>query len=251
MAQDAVDILWEGQEDHQHAMIIGNAGSQYRGECSCWAQGPRRLEQIQEWAQLVQHCHVSSNNEESECVTFADGILCVKVEGVQQLHKMDIDNGNIFETETDEPSKVEPARSRRVLAGAACDAGRCCNSTRSCRVLAGDACDAGRFCTSTRSRRVLAGARVQVDPSRQAEEKSEDRVRKACPFTECRIRHGPPGTLEVVYAQVNCRRVGGRSRIGSPSLKGCRECLISIHRRSSELLNTASSQRGRYKQQAE
>jgi hypothetical protein len=133
-------------------MIIGNTGSQHRGECSWWAQGPRCLEQIQEWAQWVQHCHVSSDNEVSECVTFADGILCVKVEGVQQLLKMAMDNGNILIPETDEPSKVEP--------------------------------------------------RVQVEPSRQAEERSEDRVRKACPFTECRILHGPPGTLEVVYAQV-------------------------------------------------
>jgi hypothetical protein len=40
--------------------------------------------------------------------------------------------------------------------------------------------------------------RVQVEPSRQDEEKSEDRVRKASPFSECRIWHGPPGTLEVV-----------------------------------------------------
>ena len=89
-------------------MIIGNTGSQHRGECSWWAQGPRCLEQIQEWAQWVQHCHVSSDNEVSECVTFADGILCVKVEGVQQLLKMAMDNGNILIPETDEPSKVEP-----------------------------------------------------------------------------------------------------------------------------------------------
>jgi len=44
----------------------------------------------------------------------------------------------------------------------------------------------------------------------------------------------------------NRRRVGGQSRMGGPCLKGCTEC-----RRSSELLHTASSQRGRYKRQAE
>jgi len=45
--------------------------------------------------------------------------------------------------------------------------------------------------------------RVQVEAPRHAEEKPEDRFRKACPFTECRIWHGLPGTLEVVYVQVN------------------------------------------------
>jgi hypothetical protein len=54
MAQDAVNILWEGQEGHQYAMTIGNAGRQHRGACSWWAQGPRCLEQIQEWKQWVQ-----------------------------------------------------------------------------------------------------------------------------------------------------------------------------------------------------
>ena len=75
-----------------------------------------------------------------------------RVEGGQQLLKMTMDNSNLVETKTDEPSKVEP--------------------------------------------------RVQVESPRQAEEKPEDRSRKACPFTECRIWHGLPGTLEVVYVQV-------------------------------------------------
>jgi hypothetical protein len=152
MAQDAVDILWEEQEGHRHAMTIGNAGGQHRGECSWWAQGPRCLEQIQEWKQWVQQCHVSSDSEVSECVTFADGILSVRVEGGQQLLKMAMDNGNFLETITDEPSKAEP--------------------------------------------------RVQVEPPQHAEEKPEDRSQMACAFTECRIWHGPPGALEVVYVQV-------------------------------------------------
>jgi hypothetical protein len=83
MAHDAVDILWEGQAGHQHVMTIGNAGSQHRGECSWWAQGPGCLEQIQERQQWVQQCHLSSDSEVSECVTFADGKLSVRVEGGQ------------------------------------------------------------------------------------------------------------------------------------------------------------------------
>jgi hypothetical protein len=132
MAHDAVDILWEGQAGHQHVMTIGNAGSQHRGECSWWALGPGCLEQIQSWQQWVQHCHLSSDSEVSECVTFADGKLSVRVEGGQQLLRMAMDNGHFLETKTDEPSKVEP--------------------------------------------------KVQELPQ-HAEEKPEDRSRKACPFT--------------------------------------------------------------------
>lgn len=56
MAQDAVDIMWEVQEGYQHAMTICNAGSQHRGECSWWAQGPMCLEQIQEAIGAVLSC---------------------------------------------------------------------------------------------------------------------------------------------------------------------------------------------------
>ena len=94
-----------------------------------------------------------SDSEVSECVTLSDGILSVRVEGGKQLLKMAMDNGNLVETKTDEPSKVEP--------------------------------------------------RVQVESPRHAEEKPEDKFRKACPFTECRIWHGLPGILlEVVCVQV-------------------------------------------------
>ena len=48
LSQEAVNILWEEQEGHRHAMTIGNAGSQHGGECSWWARGPRCLERIQE-----------------------------------------------------------------------------------------------------------------------------------------------------------------------------------------------------------
>ena len=136
----------------------------------------------------MQHCHVSSNNEVSECVTFADSILCVKVEGVQQLLKMAMDNGNILETETDEPSKVGPG--------------------------------------------------VQVEPSREAEEKSEDRVRKTCPFTECRIWYGPPGTraearrlsLPALLAFRLAPHKGPRTAMAEPSIPRCDSVLpLCLH----------------------
>ena len=50
---------------------------------------------------------ISINSEVSECVTLANGILNVRVEGGQQLLKMTMDNSNLVETKTDEPSKVE------------------------------------------------------------------------------------------------------------------------------------------------
>jgi hypothetical protein len=40
IAQDVVDNMWEGQAGHQHAMTIGNAGSQHREERS-WCKSPR------------------------------------------------------------------------------------------------------------------------------------------------------------------------------------------------------------------
>ena len=45
---EAVNILWEEQEGHRHAMTIGNVGSHHGGERSWWARGPKSLERIQE-----------------------------------------------------------------------------------------------------------------------------------------------------------------------------------------------------------
>jgi hypothetical protein len=94
-------------------MTIGNAGSQHRGECSWWAQGPGCLEQIQEWQQWVEHCHFSSDSEASECITLADGKLSVRVEGGHQLLTMAMDNGNFVETKLDESFRVEPKAQER------------------------------------------------------------------------------------------------------------------------------------------
>ena len=44
---------------------------------------------------------ISIDSEVSECVTLANGILNVRVEGGQQLLKMTMDNSNLVETKTD------------------------------------------------------------------------------------------------------------------------------------------------------
>jgi hypothetical protein len=180
MAHDAVDILWEGQAGHQHVMTIGNAGSQHRGECSWWAQGPGCLEQIQEWQQWVQHCHLSSDSEVSECVTFADGKISVRIEGGQQLKK---------------------------------------------------------------------GQQLP----QHAEEKPEDRSRKACPFTECKTWHGLPGVLEVVYFQVKrlldwealalITQVSGRGSING-NTAGEQEVQTTKHAQTLKGLQQKERQRG-------
>ena len=69
---------------------------------------PGVFERIQEWKQWVQRCHLSSIDEVFECVTFADGMICVKVEGAQRLLKMSMDNGSMLDNRIDEPSRVEP-----------------------------------------------------------------------------------------------------------------------------------------------
>jgi hypothetical protein len=108
LAQEAVNILWEEQEGHPHAMTIGNAGSQHGGECSWWAQGPRCLERIQEWEQWLQKCHSLNIDEEFDCVTFADGMIFVEIKGEQRLIKIAMDNGDRVDTKITEPSRTEP-----------------------------------------------------------------------------------------------------------------------------------------------
>jgi hypothetical protein len=133
-------------------MTIGNEGSQHCGECSWWAQGPRCLQRIQEWERWMQKCHLSSIDEVGECVIFADGMICVKVEGAQRLLKIAMDNGSMVDTKINEPSRVEPID--------------------------------------------------QAESSRPDVEGSGNRIQKTHPFEKCKIWHGPPGTIEVVYAQV-------------------------------------------------
>jgi hypothetical protein len=110
LSLEAVNILWEEQEGHRHAMTIGNAGSQsqHGGELSWWARGPRCLERIQEWEQWLQKCHTSNIDEGFDCVSFADGMICVEIKGEQQKLKIDMDNGERVDTNTNESSRREP-----------------------------------------------------------------------------------------------------------------------------------------------
>ena len=88
LSLEAVNILWEEQEGHRHAMTIGNAGSQHGGERSWWARGPRCLERMQEWEQWLQKSHTSNIDEGFDCVSFEDGMICVEIKGEQQKVKI-------------------------------------------------------------------------------------------------------------------------------------------------------------------
>jgi hypothetical protein len=107
--------MWEGQAGHQHAMTIGNAGSQHREERSWWAQGPTCLEQLQEWKQWVQYCHTTGDIQATACITIANGLLSIKAEGGQRLFKLDMGAGNVLESTSDEPVKTEPRAQDETL----------------------------------------------------------------------------------------------------------------------------------------
>jgi hypothetical protein len=107
--------MYEGQAGHQHAMTIGNAGSQHREERSWWAQGPTCLKQLQEWKQWVQHCHTTGDSNAPACITIANGLLSMKAEGGQRLFKLDMGTGNVLESTSDEPVKTEPRAQDETL----------------------------------------------------------------------------------------------------------------------------------------
>jgi hypothetical protein len=115
IAQAAVDIMWEGQAGHHHAMTIGNAGSQHREERSWWAQGPTCLDQLQEWKQWVQYCHTTGDIKAPACITIVNGLLSIKVEGGQRLVQLDMGTGNVLESTTEEPVKTEPSAQVETL----------------------------------------------------------------------------------------------------------------------------------------
>jgi hypothetical protein len=104
LSLEAVNILWEEQEGHRHAMTIGNAGSHHGGERSWWARGPRSLERIQEWEQWLQKCHSSNIDEGFDCVSLVDGRICVEIKGEQRRFEIGMDNGERVDTSTIEPS---------------------------------------------------------------------------------------------------------------------------------------------------
>jgi hypothetical protein len=113
LTTEVVKILWEGQKGHRHAMTIGNAGSQHRGEYSWWAQGPGCLDQIQEWQTWVQDSHTSSDSEPSTCITCEDSKLSLRVEGGLQLFSIAMHDGSLSDTQPEEPNKGEPITQER------------------------------------------------------------------------------------------------------------------------------------------
>jgi len=101
---EVVNILWEEQEGHRHAMTIGNTGSHHGGERSWWARGPKSLERLQEWEQWLQECHSSGIDEGYDCVSLVDGKICVEIKGKQQRLEMDMDTGKCIDTSITESS---------------------------------------------------------------------------------------------------------------------------------------------------
>ena len=73
LAQEAVSILWEAQEGHQHEMTIGNGGSHHREERSWWVQGPGSFERLSEWERWIQQDHSLTIEKMLEGVTFEIG----------------------------------------------------------------------------------------------------------------------------------------------------------------------------------
>jgi hypothetical protein len=64
------------------------------------------------------------------------------------------------------------------------------------------AMDNGNFLETTTDQSFRVEPKAQEFPQ-HAQEKPEDRPRKACLFTESKTWHCLPGVLEVVYVQVN------------------------------------------------
>jgi hypothetical protein len=108
IAQEAVDIMWAGQEGSQHIMTVGNDGSQHRGERSWWAQGPGCLARIQEWRQRVQQSHAFDVQKSLATVTFAGGVVSVTFTGNQRICTMTMDKGDFLDRTADEPAEGEP-----------------------------------------------------------------------------------------------------------------------------------------------
>ena len=69
----------------------------------------------QSFQQWIKHCHLSGDSETSECITFVDGKLCVRVEGGQQLLTLTMDKGDFAETKLDEPLRAEPTAQECLL----------------------------------------------------------------------------------------------------------------------------------------
>ena len=112
----------------------------------------REREREREREKKCHSCHSFNIDEEFDCVTLADGMICVEIKGEPRLLKIDIDNGNRVDTKMTEPSRREPI--------------------------------------------------AETELSRQGDKRVDKKILKPYTFSTCKVWHGLPGTLEVVYAQV-------------------------------------------------
>ncbi len=56
----------------------------------------------------MQKCYSSNIEEEFECVTFTDGVICVEIKVEQRLLKIAMANDNLVDIRLTEPSRTEP-----------------------------------------------------------------------------------------------------------------------------------------------
>ena len=87
-------------------------------------------------------------DEGVDCVSFADGRICVEIKGEQQRFEIAMDNGERVDTNTIEPSRRKPI--------------------------------------------------AETETSRQGDENWDAKTQKPYPFSNSKVWHGLPGTLEVV-----------------------------------------------------
>ena len=71
-------------------------------------EGRDALNEFKNGSTRLQKCHSSNIDEGFDCVSFADGMICVEIKGEQQKLKIDMDNGERVDTNTNESSRREP-----------------------------------------------------------------------------------------------------------------------------------------------
>jgi hypothetical protein len=81
----------------QEASIVGSAVGQHKDPGA-----------MSEFKNGNSGCHSSNIDEEFECVTFTDGVICVEIKGEQGLLKIAMANDNLVDIRLTEPSRTEP-----------------------------------------------------------------------------------------------------------------------------------------------
>jgi len=63
-------------------------------------EGRDALNEFKNGSTRLQKCHSSNIDEGFDCVSFADGMICVEIKGEQQRLKIAMDNGDWVDTKT-------------------------------------------------------------------------------------------------------------------------------------------------------